>query len=223
VTLSVVIEASEVAEGVWQADLCPESLRVLGVQTNEDDKRTIIGVIQPNWNDGRLEFGHSASKVLNQGSSNSVLFVDIALPRRCSEDINAPDHGRGDESFLLACDQYLSEDVADVGRALVQKVREFSPGVLNAGQGRKWVNSPYNFVAFTVQNRDNSIAITVRGEPDRHHNTPLQLKRDRPGYSRFKVSSISEVAPAAFVVRRALELFQTGRSKDALYRTRQDE
>lgn len=73
----------------------------------------------------------------------------------------------------------------------------------------KWVATPDNFVAVKVQDkRSKNIAIIVYGNPDEFrkitHN--LNIKPDRPGYSRFNIDNENQIQSAIEVIKEAYNL-----------------
>jgi hypothetical protein len=53
-------------------------------------------------------------------------------------------------------------------------------------------NHPGNLVALTIQNRDQSFAVHVKGEPKDFSAPSLDIKPDRGSYSRFKLKHESQ-------------------------------
>jgi hypothetical protein len=74
-----------------------------------------------------------------------------------------------------------------MAKRIMAAVRKQYSGKLREGKARKWVNYPDNFLAMTIQTRDGSFAIHVKGRPEDFDAPTLELKPDRPGYSRFKL------------------------------------
>jgi hypothetical protein len=168
--------------------------------------------------------------VLNIGGSDDVLFFDLgnttkpnesnaelgltafeaAKPSRAT--IDAPldtsgrvadeptPAGRGDQAFIGECERHLHSGLCDMAKAILAELRSRYPGHLMEGLARKWVNHPGNFVALTIQNRDQSFAVHVKGEPQEFDAPTLDIKPDRGSYSRFKLQHPNQLADALRVI-----------------------
>lgn len=217
--LRVGIEATALNEpGIWAAKIEPSELRHFGRPLATQGHKTVIGIIAPEYRDGSLLFSPSDAMLLNAGSSVEALLISLESEGSELSDGQSVIRIDGDNGFRASANALLNPDMCGSAHALLDALRDEFTGELVVGQGRKWVNSPANFVAFTIQNRDQSLAVTVRGEPDRHPNTPLALRRDRPGYSRFKVASSRDIGPAMAHIRRAANLYNGGRGIEPLER-----
>jgi hypothetical protein len=64
----------------------------------------------------------------------------------------------------------------------------------------KWVNHRTNFVAITIQNRDQSFAILVKGSPDDFTAATLDIRPDRGSYCRFKLEHERQFQDALNVI-----------------------
>lgn len=215
--LRVALDAELLSDkGIWTAEIPHGEKRHFGRPLASQGDRNVIGVISPEFADGTLYFDLANAIVLNEGETEETLILDLADEPASSETL--VHRLAGDDSFRAAATGLLAPEMSMTAHAILDGIRNEFKGELVAVQGRKWVHSPANFVALTIQNRDQSIAITVRGEPEKHPNTPLHLKRDRPGYSRFKVTSPSEVGRAMMHIRCAARLYEEGRSSEPLRR-----
>jgi hypothetical protein len=87
-----------------------------------------------------------------------------------------------------------------MAKAILAELRSRYPGHLVEGLVRKWVNHPGNFVALTIQNRDQSFAVHVKGEPEEFDAPTLDMKPDRGSYSRFKLQHPNQLADALRVI-----------------------
>jgi hypothetical protein len=116
-----------------------------------------------------------------------------ASPDRVAEPVRreaaSPTLGRGDRAFLDHCEQHLNHELTGMGRKLLAAVRDRYRGELHEGLARKWVNHPGNFFALTIQPRDQSFAVHVKGEPHQFAAPTLDIRPDRGSYSRFKLKS----------------------------------
>ena len=98
----------------------------------------------------------------------------------------------------------MSDSLVSLIKDLLDGVRQRYPGELWEGQARKWVNSPDNFVAITIQPRDRSFAIYARGKSDHYGAlSSIDVRRDRPGYVQFKFHKASQLEDALKVVLRS--------------------
>lgn len=98
----------------------------------------------------------------------------------------------------------LPNRVRDAGIEILKGVRANFPGQLRAVSARRFQETPDNFWFVTIQPRDRSLVITVRGLPDRFGSRKLDIIADRSPYSRFKVRGPSDVAEAVDVILHAL-------------------
>ena len=221
-TLQMGIKAHQHGSGVWVTSLPPADVRRLGSATSSTGEVSVLGILNPEWRDGMVFFTPEDVIVLNEGVTTNAVLVQLTKPTpdigkgviaRRAERMRGAARGRpldprrGDVAFLNECARLLPPSATAMADQLMKEVRAFSSGELVEGQARKWVNHPANFLAITIQNRDQSLAISIRGEPDAHMNTPIDLRRDRPGYSRFKVSQKDEISRAVALIRGAWRLY----------------
>lgn len=146
-----------------------------------------------------LAFNPEGARLLCRGTSDDAIFLNSAHSEYSEigseSEISDLPRGDGDEAFLSACKQLVSEEFALLAGILIRNIRKIHPGRLVEGQSRKWLNHPDNFVAITIQNRDRSLAVSIRDVPEAH-NSELLPKRDRPGYLRFKISKPADLGEA---------------------------
>lgn len=102
--------------------------------------------------------------------------------------------------FLASCRHHLGTNLVAMAERLLAEIRNSYPGELHEGLARKWVNHPENFVALTIQNRDQSFAIHVKGEPHEFSAPTLDIKADRGSYSRFKLKDEDQLPDAIAVI-----------------------
>ena len=124
----------------------------------------------------------------------------------CSETESLAWNGRGDRAFLVQCEHHLNLELNVLAKDLLSSVRDRYPGELLEGLARKWVNHPSNFFALTIQNRDQSLAVHVKGEPKWFTASTLAIKRDRGCYSRFKLTGPTQLEDALRVVLASARL-----------------
>ena len=113
----------------------------LGNATTQDESKT--------------EFGLAAFKATNASHTAVDAPLDTS-PRTVDDPIRA---GRCDEAFIGECERHLHSGLCEMAKAILAEVRSRYPGHLVEGLARKWVNHPGNFVALTIQNRDQSFAV----------------------------------------------------------------
>jgi len=78
-------------------------------------------------------------------------------------------------------------------------------GRLEKSKSGKYIARPDNFFTLKIQPRDQSIAITVRGTPDRFTSVSnIEIKDDQAGYSRFKVRKSNEVMEGINIIEQAI-------------------
>jgi hypothetical protein len=105
-------------------------------------------------------------------------------------------YGNGDREFLRMVALELAGNAKKAAERLLETLRARFPGDLKRGNSRNFSNTPDNFWYVVVQPRVQNLSVTVRGEPDRFKPSTFELKADRPGYTRFKISHPSEVEEA---------------------------
>lgn len=105
----------------------------------------------------------------------------------------------GDQEFLKEVSE-LSPETAQAAKWLLTEIRSESPGYLEKGKRKNFSNRPDNFWYVIVQPRANNLSITVRGKPEFFGERELELKQDRPGYSRFYVSNMDEAKKALKII-----------------------
>ena len=105
--------------------------------------------------------------------------------------------------------------LADVGAALVAYAESIADGGKFELSGNRWVVRPNNFVTFEPHyQRALNIAVSLRGNPSEFAElSELPLKEGMAGYSECSITKPSQLAAAAFYVRRAHELYQRGRNR----------
>jgi hypothetical protein len=142
-----------------------------------------------------IDIGTDASADIEPASSKDTEPASSKNDTRSFEPV-----GSGDEAFLAECRRLLNPHLAKIGAELLQEVRSRYPGKMVEGQARKWVNAPGNFLALTIQNRDQSFAIHVKGSPNEFTAPTLDIKADRPSYCRFKLEQERQLQDAIKVV-----------------------
>lgn len=201
------------SDGVWSAPLTPSEVQMFARARGAGmGLVSVLGVIEPEFDEanGMLSIDNRQAHVLNIGKSDRVLIVDLGTspPPTTGQQTTAPasgptgsePDGRGDNMFIASCRHHLGPDLVSMAERLLTEIRSRYPGELHEGLARKWVNHPENFVALTIQNRDQSFAIHVKGEPDEFTAPTLEIKPDRGSYSRFKLKDESQLHDAISVI-----------------------
>jgi hypothetical protein len=192
-----------VAQDVWETELQAGDLSLFGKALHESGSISVLQLSSPpnpGGDEAELRFDHRQARVLNLGHGGRTIV--IAESGSASA---AGSPGVGDRRFL---DDLLGADpeLHRIGDELLRRVRASHPGDLRyREQSRKYIETPDNCWAVKIQPRDHSLAMTVRGTNESLGalTNGLDVRPDRPGYSRFKISSVSQVTPAAEIIARA--------------------
>src|SRR5438445_795244 len=108
------------------------------------------------------------------------------------------------------------ESISPVGLALVAFARAIHPTGDFVLESRSWIYRPDNFVTFDIHfQRANNITLSLRGgtsEFDEYPLLPLTIGMGHV-YSRCKIERADQLDAASYYIRRALELYQRGRSR----------
>jgi hypothetical protein len=199
----VLEEVTSIANGIWLSFVAPHEIAKLATPQKVMGRRSVILTISPlhEKESDRLILETHNLEVLSVGTSPSVVVIDAmkseAPPVR---ELDAPSAGRGDLEFLDQVARSLKGEAKLVAETLLKKVREKSPGDLKRGERLNFSNTPDNFWYVIVQPRVQALSITVRGLPERFEPSTLDLKIDRPGYTRFSLSKPSEVNEALRII-----------------------
>jgi hypothetical protein len=195
-------EAEQLAPGIWRASINPSDMAMFGSAPSRAGLRTVVLLTDvPQFSPARrqLAFDPRAVRPLNLGTGPEVLMVSAIGEKQASPTRQVDARGEGgDGEFLKA----LPRELLSVGRALIDSVRQQFRGELifveNSG---RYVESPDNFWTVKIQPRDKSLRITVRGRPQQLPvSHALSVADDRPGYSTFKVSTLTAVPDAVRII-----------------------
>jgi hypothetical protein len=195
--------AHELSQYVWEAEVDPSELSVFGKPLDESGPISVIqvaGDITPETDGAALRFDHRHARVLNRGNTPRAVVIanTSATTEEAPEEINMP----GDQRFLSDL-RSAGPDLYQIGSRLLTGVRSKRPGHLSCTPSR-YVETPDNFWAVKIQPRARSLAITVRGEPKQFSlASGLKIVPDRGSYSRFTISSPSQVDAAVAAIMRA--------------------
>jgi len=74
--------------------------------------------------------------------------------------------------------------------------------------GRRWLSHPDRFMSVEVQTRNKVLLIIIYGTPENYvqASEALQIKADRPSYSRFHIKRLEQIPIALDIIERSLEL-----------------
>jgi len=202
--MQVVFENSlSASQGIWVTEVPPHQLKMFGAPNLSQGTSSILLVTKPDYDEEneRLMVEATSVLVMNVGTTNRTLLIDANGGASYGDSASGSSAGGpGDQDYRSLVDVHLKGEVRDVGHAILTKVREMSPGDLKRGGRNNFSNTPDNFWYVIVQPRTQSLSITVRGEPSDYLPSPLALVPDRPGYTRFQVRSIDEVAEATRII-----------------------
>ena len=202
----------ELRNGIWETKLSPREVRSLGPCSSAVGDVTVLLLKASAFDKPMqaLRFSPDAATVLNVGATDRAVVIagtNVAqndISRRTSVSVaSAIQLGVGDRQFISALGE-LPDDTRKAGEAILLQVRQHFPGDLRAVSPRRFQETPDNFWFITVQPRDESLSITVRGLPNRFNVHRLKLIEDRKPYSRFKVKGMSDTAEATEVILHAV-------------------
>jgi len=115
----------------------------------------------------------------------------------------------GDLAFIQACrDEKLPDNILRLGEEFLSEVRKFSNDELVEGLSRKWVTTPKNFLALTIQNRKKQFCIHVKKTQNlRFLSELIDVRDDRPGYARFWLKSENQLEAAVSAAKASFETY----------------
>ena len=203
-----------IEKGVWTGQLSPADIRRFGECRTNVGAISVLGLTRPVFSPDTqtLSIDPDDASVLNIGTSDKALFLDLGRQGepevRGAQRVSRSDQfdkadvpaAIGDQAFIVECRRHLNEDLVVMAEELLSAVRQRYPGKLNEGKARKWVNLPDNFFALTIQNRDMSFAVHVKGAPSDFVAPSLDIKKDRGTYSRFKLKNATQLRDTVHVI-----------------------
>jgi hypothetical protein len=208
-------------EGVIQLELRFEFLGVWIGLTEEPGELSLPGprhpaavdvVVlseKPEVGDRVIRFRASRASLVCHGASRVVVMV---LEDATASDVefgteDRDDHGEGDGDFLASIPAG-HEAAKELAVRLLDQVREVVGGELASREGGQvWVNEPGREWTIKYQPRKRDFLVRVYGSPAQHEAAPpLDLKPDRPSYSRFYLGSEADLEAAVRLITRASEL-----------------
>ena len=109
----------------------------------------------------------------------------------------------GDELYIKT----LPPSLIELGTILIKLIRNILPnGDLELLQKRSF-KEKINYYTLKPQPRVNNIFITVHGNPNKFkkYTNIYDLKKDRPGYSGFRISNINQLESTIDIIRQAIK------------------
>jgi hypothetical protein len=206
--------AKKIGEGIWEASLKPSEIRMLGPCSNSYLETSVLMIEELTMGNGSsgdvLTIDHSLIHVLNIGNSSRTLILEEKKTNSIVEDVSPAVNASitdkkqyaygGDTKFARA----LPDSLKELGQNLLNQIRQHFSGSLNYTECGKFVESPKNFWTVKIQPRDVSLAMTVKGRPETFAKTrSIELKDDRPGYSRFKLIKKEQLSEAVDIIKQA--------------------
>jgi hypothetical protein len=215
--------AAKKGAGIWIAETSPNELMRLGPPKSTVGTRSVLLVEGAEYDSERkrLEIDVTALTVLNLGTGRDALVVtshgDDRVDRTVTDtNVATTDtfrgpplqddnvvHGPGDLEFLRLVNRELRGNPLEAAIRILKEVRRRNPGDLQRGKRSNFKNIPDNFWYVIVQPRVQSLSITIRGEKEQIHAQDIELKDDRPGYTRFTLARPDQVPEALAIIRQS--------------------
>ena len=206
----VVEEAQELTEGVWVGSLPPHEVQRIDNPQLVKGPSSVLFVGEGNYdkNNKSLSFDIAEAKVANEGTSHRTIVISLSevmsdfKPHSLDDSIIKASRARlslGDQEFLDEL-ELLPHSAKHAGEKILKTIRMKSPGQMQRGTRRNFKNTPDNFWYVIVQPQKGNLSITVRGLPETFKPSSLDLKNDRPGYTRFYVNGPNDVKEALRII-----------------------
>ena len=202
----VLDDTSEVAKGVWLTHAAPHELLMLsGTKMPPVGNRSIVmaSAVRFDTSSRQLVLDSGKLMLLNLGRTTSTLIVEKEIDPEVADgkpsattEQHASELGPGDTEFMLLSEDLLKGEAQEAAVDLIRGVRQRWPGDLKKGERNNFSNTPDNYWYVIVQPRVQSLSITIRGEPKRFNSSMLELRVDRPGYTRFSLNNPDHVNEA---------------------------
>lgn len=211
--MKLVLEnANQISDGLWECSVAPHELQMLGSPSDSQGPRSIVMARSVSFDEPNrsLQIDLSGVSVLNLGTTSSSIIVETQPRQETPTEAHPtaePSHihknatyGPGDTEYLRLVDNVLRGDAQAAAVRILEEVRQRYPGDLRRGKRSNFKNTPDNFWYVIVQPRAQSLSITVRGDVSRFSSDVLELKQDRPAYTRFILSKVSQVPEAMRII-----------------------
>lgn len=209
-------KCSVINELMWKAEVSPSDIRRLGSPAHVGGVWNVLLLKEARYDPATttLRFNPDAVTVLSVGNTHAAIMIAEGVPgaspsmapstsTQVETTPREPLLGSGDQVFLRQLAE-LPPETAQAGTDLLRAIRTHFPGSLRQISDRRFQETPDNFWFATIQPRDQSIVITVRGLPERYGKTQLNVVVDRPPYSRFKIRTVHDVGEAFEIIFKAI-------------------
>lgn len=207
-------DAFRVGDAIWLVSVPPHEVQLLGAPKSVHGTRTVIMADGVRFHEEAqtLQVDASGLSVLNLGTSQQAVVLGAAIEADASTTIIEPRRdvqsvtsklGRGDQEFVGLVNNLLRDEARSAATQILLEVRRRHPGDFQRGKRSNFKNTPDNFWYAIVQPRVQSLSITVRGHVDRFRADQLELKKDRPGYTRFALRHPDEVSEALDIIQQS--------------------
>jgi hypothetical protein len=204
------LDGVEGREGCWLASIPPHQVAKLAKPLMARGTTSVLLVSTPHFDGDRhqLRFGADDVAVLNLGTTARTFVVDAvssddAASKQQATDQEAGQLGPGDREFVHLTETELRGEAKEAAIDLIREVRRRWPGDLKRGERNNFSNTPDNFWYVIVQPRVQALSITIRGVPSRFQSNLLDLRVDRPGYTRFTIKSSDEIPEALRLIEQS--------------------
>lgn len=204
-------EVEELGNGIWFTLVPSHQLSLIGPPKAIRGRSSVLLAASPSFDRGKKQLVLKSEDivVLNIGTSPRTVVVDTIISAEAltrQDDTPEPQNlnrGPGDQEFLALAERELHGDALTLAERLLHEVRERWPGDLQRGARNNFSNTPDNFWYVIIQPRVQGLSITIRGRPERFSSEPLELRNDRPGYTRFTLKSSAEVPAAINLIEQS--------------------
>jgi hypothetical protein len=197
--------------GCWLALAPPHQIAKLSPALASRGTTSVVLVSSPNFDEDLHQLRVDADQltVLNLGTTPRTFVIDTIVGAEALNRIDTPlsdateQLGPGDKEFLSLVERELQGEAQEAAVDLIREVRQRWPGDLKRGERNNFSNTPDNFWYVIVRPRVQALSITVRGAPSRFQSETLELRVDRPGYTRFTIKSPDEISEAMRLIERS--------------------
>ena len=196
--------------GVYVVDVDPNDVARIGHQEGEVPTAPTVlyaGQCQFRPETRTLNLRMSELTLLSRDSSSTAIIV-------CVREENYPEQNSDSQTNTTACDnitsytdachRYLTGDVLDISLSFVQRLDETLNFSLIEGKARKWTAYP-NFLAITIQNRNQQLLVSVKGNPRDMNYRTIKPKLSRSPYCEFHLHSYEQLDEAVDVALKSAE------------------
>ena len=201
----VMSDVRQVESGIWKTSLQSHEVNLFGRSSNRYGNLSIIILGDSNATFDEkvniLSFNPKYATLINHGGGKEAIIIH-SEDKTIMSVPGATIIPEGDNQFI----NELTAELKDLGQRLLSEIRTHYNGSLVKANSNRYIESPDNFWTVKVQPRDKSLSITVRGEPDVFDDvSKIEIKRDRHGYSRFKISTENQLNEVVSVILQSLE------------------